>query len=300
MARSSKRKSGSPRRSPLDLPVRPLLWTLVIALSGAAVAFGARRLWRSAARRPEFRVNPLALDLGGCPEWVDAGAMTAELRACLRHVPQGESIFEEDLTSLVADGLADCPWVLEVRRVERALPNALRIGAVFRRPAGIVVLGGRRYMVDCEGHWLRDDLFRAPAGWADALQPVIVDSMLDTAPPLGERWDGPRLAVGGRLCEFFRREGLLNVLRIVTVDVTGVGRAAEPDIVLTTADGARVKWGSSSLYARVPGLRPPAFLTPDDEKLSMLLAKLGDYPGLRGIEYVDLRFHGQVVFAERD
>jgi len=300
MARSRARKPRSRRRSPADLPLRPILYVVVIALALAAVAFGSQRLWHAAVGRPAFRVDLHALSLNDCPEWVVAGRMGRELHAYLDEVPQGKSIFDEDLADLVRQSLERCPWVLEVTRVRRLLPDSLSIGARFRRPAGVVECGGRTYMVDADGHWLRDDLFCAPPEWADALQPVIVDALLDTAPPLGERWDGPRLAVGARLCEFLRREGLFGQLRVVSVDVTGVGRAPEPDIVLTVAEGAQIKWGRSSVYERVEGLQQPVFLTPDSEKLDMLLSKLRDYPGLRGIRYVDLRFHGQVVFSESD
>ncbi len=66
---------------------------------------------------------------------------------------------------------------------------------------------------------------------------------------------------------------------------------------MTTVGGAQVKWGPSSVYADV-GMEEPAFLTPDAEKLQILLSKLADYPNLQGIQYLDLRFHGKVYFRE--
>jgi hypothetical protein len=250
-------------------------------------------------RRPEFQVDPLALDLSGCPDWVNAEQMGRELRGELGRVPTGRSIFDPDIAGAVQRELNASPWVLEVRAVERQLPNTLLVRALFRKPAGRVLMAGRQYLVDAEGYWLREDLFRLPSEWAAERTPFIVDRLLDRPPTLGERWGGPRLAVGGRLAELLRRRGLFERLLITTIDVTGVGKnAAEPEVFLTTAGGTIVKWGRSSAYGQVPGLQRPVFLTPDSEKVEMLLSKLDDYPELEGVRYLDLRFHGQIIFAE--
>ena len=191
----------------------------------------------------------------------------------------------------------------------RRLPNKLAIKAVFRKPAGLVAFGQERYLVDKDGHWLPDDLFRHPREWQAESIPLITDQLLDRPPPIGESWDHPRLAVGARLTEFLLREGLLRDLEVNGMDVTGVARdAAEPDIFLTVpwhrADGeieeAQVKWGKSSVYAQLPELELPPFLVSDSEKLEMLRSKLRDHPSLRGIEYVKLGFRGKITFRVAD
>jgi hypothetical protein len=229
--------------------------------------------------------------------------MTGELQDALARVPAGRSLFDADIARIVRDELAASPWLLEVNEVARELPNSLRVRAVFRRPAGIVSYGGRTYMVDREGYWLPDRLFHAPTREL----PVIEDSLLREPPAIGRPWDGPRLAAGARLTQFLDRIGLLEELPVVRIDVSGVARGAiEPDITMTVpwvrGDGspgqALVKWGKSSFYAGLPGLEEPVLVVPDQEKAQMLLAKAAEYPDLRGIRHIDLRFHGQIIFAE--
>jgi hypothetical protein len=149
------------------------------------------------------------------------------------------------------------------------------VQATFRKPAGVVLLDGEQYLVDADGHYLPEWLFSAPAEWQVEQTPLIMDGRLRGRPAVGRRWGGPRVAAGARLVEFFRGAGLLKELDLASVDVTAVGgSAAEPAIVLATAGGTRIRWGESSAYEQVPGLRAPPYLTPDNEKLAMLRSKL--------------------------
>jgi len=285
VSKSTARNTSAPGRSALKWALKLLLPAVMAALVGAAVWFGSRKLWRGVVHRPEFQVEPLALSLNGFPDWIDGARMTEELRKELGRLPRTNSLFRKDLAHAVRHELRASPWVLDVTRVERQLPNTLAVKASFRKPMGQVLFADRLYMVDGDGHWLPEELFKPPLEWGELPSPVIRDSLLND---------------GARLTDFLRREGLLARLRIETIDVTGVGRdAAEPDIVLTAAGGAQIKWGKSSVYDEVPGVESAPHLVPDSEKLAMLLSKLDHYPGLQGIRYVDLRFHGKVFFAER-
>ncbi len=281
--------------------MKVLLPVTAAALVCAAVWLGCREVWRAVLRRPEFQVDPVALSLNEFPEWINGPRMEEELRKELSRLPQTKSLFKRDLAHAVQHELLASPWVLDVTRVERKLPNALAVNASFRKPTGQVLFANRLRMVDNDGRWLPEELFQPPREWGELPGPVIEDRLLNDPPRTGTRWDGPRLAAGARLTDFLRREGLLKRLRLENIDVTGVGRdAGEPDIVLTAASGAQIKWGESSVYDGVPGVEAAPDLVPDSEKLAMLLSKLGDYPGLEGIRYVDLRFHGKVFFAESD
>jgi len=298
MAASSRRAASTvPWRR--ERPLRLALWLALFALMCVAASLGSRRLWLAVCNRPEFRVDPTAVALKGLPRWVKEGPMEAELRRQLEGVPPGRNLFDPGLAHAVQHELRACPWVLDVPKVQRALPNSLLAGAVFRKPAALVSFGGRRYMIDIEGYWLPDDLFQEPPEWRQQAVPVIRDRLLQEPPPMGQPWDPPRLEVGARLIQFLWEQGLFSRLHVESVDVTGVGRdTVEPDIELITPNGARVKWGKSSTYAHVEGLQRPAFLVPDEEKLQMLLSKLDRYPDLRGLRYMDLRFHGQIAYVE--
>jgi hypothetical protein len=202
--------------------------------------------------------------------------------------------------------LEDSPWIVEVTQVRRELPNNLQVRARFRKPAGLVLAGGKTYMVDVDGYWLPDSLFVRPQEPDGGRLPVIVDRLLTGRPPQGRRWDHPRLAVGVRLTQFFVRAGLFDRLSVDRIDVTGVDRdAADPDIALYVpwerADGsvaeAEVQWGPSTVYEDIPELADRPNPTTDAAKLEMLAMKLRENPGLRGIRYIKLQFFGQIVFA---
>jgi len=278
--------------------LRASAWLIVMGITATALGIGAHTIWASMAKQPQFRLNPRALSLNGFPQWVQPEPMAAELHKELIALPAGASIFTQDLAYAVQRELRSSPWVLDVTRVQRKLPNRLVVGAVFRKPAGRVFFRGESFLVDEDGHWLPDLFFSPPPEWNGENTPSILDRNLEQPPPVGQAWDYPAIAVGARLTEFFRANGLFNQLDLTTIDVTGVGQDdMSPEVVLTAVSGAQVKWGKSSVYKQVRGLRPPAAGPHDVEKLQMLLDKLRDYPNLRGLEngYMDLRYHGKIA-----
>jgi hypothetical protein len=299
-----KSKKSTPRDPRFVAAFRAATWIVVGLLLCGAAAFGVRTGWRALVQRPEFALDPAALTVSAFPEWVNGAEMTGELQQLLGRVPPGRSLFDPDIARIVRDQLVSCPWLLEVTEVRRELPNSLRVKAAFRKPAGLVSYEGRTYTVDLDGYWLPDRLFDRPEGL-----PLIEDALLRRPPPVGEPWDGPRLAVGARLTQYILRMGLLEALPVATVDVSGVGRAAiEPDVTMMVPwvrdDGSRgralVKWGKTKLYAGLPGLEEPILIVPDEEKVRQLLLRASARPGLTGIEYIDPRYHNQTVFANAD
>ncbi|MFW6189539.1 MAG: cell division protein FtsQ/DivIB [Planctomycetota bacterium] len=299
MAASKSTKKPTVRRRFYRLGGRLLLWGTVFALIGAAGWVGATRAWGAIQSRPEFRLDLQAFSLNGSPPWVNGPALSRELRRELTALPRAASIFERDAARAVYHELTSSPWLTRVQRVQRRLPNRLLVRATFRKPAGMARWEGQRILVDRNGYALPEDLFNAPPEWDEERMPGIVDRLLSEPPPYGAPWDEPRMAVGARLTDYLRRAGLFDRLNVTTVDVTSVGReTTDPDIVLSTAGGVDIKWGASSVYPRV-GLRKPPFLKPDEEKLAMLLTKLESYPGLEGIQYVDLRF-SKVYFRRQE
>jgi hypothetical protein len=284
---------------------KPGVWLLVAAALAAGGWFGSQAAWSALAGRPEFRIDSM-LELDGCPPWVRSAAMSAQLRQALRGEPYGRSLFDPGTAITVAAALRESPWVLEVRTVERRLPNSLRAGLTFRKPAGVVWMNRKRYMVDRDGHWLPDDLFRQPAEWRNVSLPVIEDARFAQLPSWNDAWNGPRFAVGARMTEFLLQTDLLKHLPVSVIDVTGVGRnSTEPDIVLTvpwTADDgsaaeARVRWGKSLVYEGLDGLETPLLVAPDKDKLRMLGAELAVHPGLKGVRQLKLQIPGQAILT---
>ena len=292
-----KRKSPSPRRK---AALRASLWVAVCGLLLVALCVGARALWAAAMARQQFRVKPTALSIGSHPEWVRGPALAAVLRRQLSSLPDDASLFEPHLADDIREALSSCPWVCQVTRVERRLPNRINLGAIYRKPAGMVLYEGKRYFVDRDGYWLPEEFFDRPAEWAGRHIPLIVDRYLKDPPPIGRSWNHPKLAVGARLTESLRVNGALDRPHLTAIDVSRVGQdTIEPEIVLTAASGAQVRWGRSSAYEGMPGLARPASEPQDVEKLRMLMSRLERYPGLTGIGdgYLDLRVHGQLVIG---
>jgi len=294
MVAKSKKKDNADH-SIRRIALRSLLWIAAIGAGMAATGVGAVTLWDVIVHRPEFRLDLRALSLVECPEWIDCRLLNRELRMELSELPDQASIFSPTLAHAVQHELRASPWVLGVKEVRRVLPDRLAIRAVYRKPAGVVRWNGKLHLIDGEGHWLPDDLYNPPADWGQGQTPVIVDRLWQGTPPVGGPWNPPRSEVGARFTALLRGSGLLSELPISTIDVTGVGRrTAEPKITLTTASGAVIKWGSSSVFDEVEGLQADPASPTDEQKLAMLRSKLVRYPGLRGVEHIDLRFHSKI------
>jgi len=304
----AKRRTYRGRSLPGRL-LKPAAWLLAICALAAGGWLGTRAAWSGLVGRPEFRLDALTLALDDCPPWVRPLPMARQLRGALSGEPHGRSLLDADVAHIVAGRLRQSPWVLQVATVQRRLPNSLLAGLVFRKPAGIVWMDGKRYLVDRDGHWLPDDLFKQPAEWDRVHVPVIEDRRFARLPTWGRPWNGPRYAVGARMTEFLHQVGLLARPWVSVIDVTGVGRSvAEPDIALIipwvrddgTPAEARVRWGKSSVYTGLDGLEQPLLVTPDGEKARMLLSQLAEHPGLKEITRLDLRFPGQIFSREAE
>ena len=293
-----KTKPGGTGRRALDAftsaGARCLMWIIVAGLVAGAIFLGARRAWSALAERPDFALSMDAVAVSGLPASARPGPMLQELRRELRLVVTESTVFDEGLCLRAQHELRASPWILDVISIQRALPNGLKVRAAFREPAGIVAAGEKLYLIDRDGHWLPDWLYRRPAAW-DALSlpvPVIVRRGLDTHPIEGRKWDGPALEVGAQLTTVLLRARIPQSLQIKEIDVTSVGRGGlAPEIVLRTKGGAEVRWGCCDAYKQIAGLALPADEPPDSEKLRMLSSLLAEHPGLSGLEHVDLRFN---------
>jgi hypothetical protein len=272
---------------------RYLAWAAVLTLLAVALCMGSTRVWAAISCRPEFILDSSALSFRNCPSCARADYMAEQLRKQLTVALGSGSIFEKDLCERVERELraSPCFWVREVRSVRRLMPRKLEVDLVFRQPAALVQFGDYSYMVDMDGYWLPDDLYYRTGVWGNQSLPVIVNRNFRGAPPYARQWDGPALAAGIRLYDFLLKEGVFEQLPMKAIDVTHVGESGDvPDIVLLTRGGALVKWGCSDAYAELEGLSLPSWEHPDSGKLEMLRAKLGEFPGLDKVEYIDLRF----------
>lgn len=294
--KKSKKKNKKDEKVPTWLAA--CIWAGLAMTVAAGLIFGAVTAWRHISRKPYFAVDASELTFGELAPCIKKQAMQETLRYQLSAVPSPMSIFDEELAKRVAQELEASPWVLEVPRITRHLPNKLGAEITFRRPAAMVEYSGSRYLVDRNGYWLPHKLYKTPSDWNGDRMPVLTDSGLNSPPPVGDRWGGPRLAAGARLIEFFESEGALERLDIESIDVTAVGSETSAGMVLTLASGTEVWWGSARCADEVPGLNARPHEPSDSTKLRNLCEVPEEYPGFEGLARVDLRVSNKVFYME--
>jgi len=296
VAKKSKKKSKKDEKVPAWLAV--CIWAGLGMTVVAGLVFGAVTAWRHIKQKPYFAVDASELTFGQLAPCIKKEAMQETLRYQLSGLPSPMSIFDRDLARRVAQQLESSPWVLEVSRITRRLPNKLGADITFRRPAAMVEYSGSRYLIDTEGYWLPHKLYKTPSDWDEDRLPVLTDSTLHSPPPVGNRWGGPRLAAGAQLVEFLQSKGALERLEIESIDVTAVGGESSAGMVLNLASGTEVWWGSARCAAEVPGLEARPHEPSDDTKLENLCEVPDEYPGFQGLNRVDLRVSNKVFLLE--
>ena len=231
-------------------------WPLIVVgiLLAVGLCLAGRAAWAGLAQRHEFRLSTAALSFSSCPPCVRPDPMLRELRKELSATLGDVSIFEPDLCNTIQQKLRGSHWVVDVTEVQRRLPNCLGMEIVFREPVAIVEAGGKFYMADRDGRWLPDTLFVPPTSWQQHHPAVITHRSLSQAPAAGRNWNWPNLAVGARFADLLMRKVSPDELSFTRVDVTNVGRNdLNPDILVWTAGGAQIKWGTSDIYDGVGG-----------------------------------------------
>ena len=276
---------------------RITMWTLVLGLLATGAGLGAYRLWENVRSRPEFMVDASALTFRHAAPYVKRDEMLTELHWQLGDLPSPISIFTQGLPARIAGKLKECPWVQTVHSVERQLPNTLMAEITFRKPAGLVSYDGGTYIVDKDGYWLPQRLYRIPDQWTPQNTPLITHSDLTSGPVPGKPWAGRALAAGARLCAFLRDQDALNNLPIKTIDVTEVGPPSDDrEIVLNTRNGTDVLWGSGDFYESLAGLEQEPGGTTDEQKLQKLMQMVHDHPDWHRMKYLDLRYSDRVFW----
>jgi cell division septal protein FtsQ len=146
----ARRKSG-PRPGNAAATVAGLLLT-------AALGYGTWQGWAWLSRAGMFQIA--GVDVQGVRRVSDA-----EIRG-LAGMFTGQNIFRVDLDAATKKALTD-PWVRDVR-IERSLPNRIRIVFTERSPCAVLQAANGRFLID------REAVVIAPAGPAEAAGlPVI-------------------------------------------------------------------------------------------------------------------------------
>lgn len=229
---------------------------LVIMLFGF-VCLGVERIWSYATGSKTFTVNTSNWDAEllrkTLPRWMTLSPDTINERISRdEYLRKPHSIFENNLEKTVAERYERLPWIRRVTRVEKIVPNRLRIEFTWRVPVARVRyhVGTKMYLVDEEGVMLEDVYDEAKLD-----HPLLFIEGVPfegPEPGPGERWPQEGVAAAAALAKFLQpllkeldkkeREGYL-VEKITSIDVSNYSNPRRSRLTLKTVNKA-IEWGN--------------------------------------------------------
>jgi cell division septal protein FtsQ len=229
-----------------------------------------------------FKVSPTTFSFQ-IPPWINE-RFSADITR-IEALKKQYGMYENNLTSKIADIYSDIVLFNKVDSIKRTFPNKLNIKLVLRKPAAIIKSKNTTYLVDDECVLLPKEYY--PLSNTDYEYPYIQSNKLDRLPLYGNKWHDKRIKAGVELIKFLRANNIHNLFKILAVDVTNVCKRRtkdKSDIILWTENNTQIRWGCSSLY------KEPNELS-DEEKLQNLLS-IAKTEGttLKKMEYVDVRW----------
>lgn len=251
-----------------------VLLVLIVGLS----LFLVDLLKRRAAQSGFFRVDPGEISLGELPDFVPE-RVVLELQALVQVEPR--SIFDPSLIDDLTASVARHPWVKEVAGAHRVLPNKVALEILMRAPAAVVEVGSWKVTVDAEGIVLEDRASLAPAG----LMKVRGDKKsIPRIPKVGNPFRCQAVADGLAVVQDLAKcsgHVVFRYMRVLAVDVTGVGTSRPSEVLLEVQNGPVIEWGSA------PSGALGAIELPPSRKLDNVLVVHDRNPGFRGIARIN-------------
>ena len=255
----------------------------LLLLVAAACLWGIGLATRHVGSMRRFRIDGAHLR-AEAPPWC------ADDLARIRLPEESYSIFDPRLTHDAAEAYRASPWVLDVRRIEKRLPDQLVVELDLRRPVAVVQTPDGTRTVDAQAVVLPLNLCL----WEQDQPPLPRIAGVASEPPEpGSHWADARLdaalAVRAAVAD---DPALLDRLHTIDVrNVAGERSRHESEIVLFTHDSVRVAWG------RAPNAKNSATEIPVPEKLATLRRRLDDSHARSTT--IDLRFRVARTFARR-
>lgn len=244
--------------------------------------WGTKWLWYSLTDLNIFKVSPHTFSFN-TPLWVtDRFSKDLKQVAALN---DHYGMYENDLTSKIADIYGGIVLIKKVDSIKRIFPNRLNIKLILRKPAAVVKSGNNTYLVDDECVLLPKEYYILPNPEYDS--PLIRSNKLARLPLYGSKWKDKGIEVGVELIKFLRTNNVHNLFKILTVDVSNVCKrrfTGKSDLVLWTENNTQIRWGCSPLC------NEPNELS-DEKKLQNLLSiAKAEGTDLKHMEYVDVRW----------
>lgn len=297
MARSPRRTA--PRARPWDSEqVRRVATPVARVVAGVAVlatlCVAAAKLAEAARRDPRFLVDPAAVVGEEAPHWLPSNLARAIRDELATATPV--NIFDPEFAArLRGEVMRVCPWVADVRRIERLFPSRARVELVVRQPAAAVDVGPDRYLIDGAARVLHREPKKDASRFTWLRVLPILGADVGTPPALGSAFEDPDVLAAAQVAAELQQltddaAAPLWGLDLVALDVSlrdPMNPRSEGEVYLLAKSGVLVRWGRAAASEHFGLLDPPV-----EKKLRHLRQLLDRFPRLEGLEEARLNFDG--------
>lgn len=261
---------------------------IVIAVATAS-AWGLGLLWDrvapSVVNRERYLLPAENITLSPPPDWLVGDVRTEVIRNA--GLDRRLSVADPSFLATVRDAFALSPWIASIEQVEKSYPPAVHLTVTYREPIAVVEFaagaGVRLLPVDRSGiHLPMHDVAEIRLRYLPRLSGIVGQ------PPVGQRWDDPRvaggLALAERLADVWEKYYLVEIVPSVRPEVRG-GQSSFL-YRLVTRGGTRINWGAPP-EAALPG--EPDFAA-KLARLEKCITDIGPLNTVRGPDMVDVRY----------
>ena len=247
---TKKKKSVKPVPKPSPKLSKPQAWDPVRTLRtiqicvGVTLVIGAGVGWYYAERALTAYANRLAqhapikpeqVQLANMPAWMSP-KLQSEIQALAAGPITDDPLDRQALDSSL-NAVRSCPWVSNVKRVQRTSAGTIRVVAEYRSPVAAVETQEGCRVVDADGILL-PGLYEKEQG--HHLGVPLITRVANPAPSEGTRWQGEDLKAGLALLQYLRGQNYFSEIRAFDVgDHDAKGRLR---LSLLTRHGM-VRWG---------------------------------------------------------
>jgi len=221
----------------------------------ALLAWGVQAIWRSAAplvaSRDRYLVPAAAITVNRTPDWIVADVCEQVVRES--GLDRRLSILDPNFPDAVQDAFALHPWVYSVDRVEKNFPPAVHVTVTYRRPMAAIEVphGDTRLLLPVDWHSIHLPAEDVPLIRLENLPRIrgIVGR-----PPVGQRWEDPRVdgavELATLLADVWEPLHLREISPSARPEIQGARQFFVYELV--TEGGTRIEWGAAP-RAQAPG-----------------------------------------------
>ncbi|MBX3433480.1 MAG: hypothetical protein KF847_09180 [Pirellulales bacterium] len=261
----------------------------IVMAVGAALMAGSSALWNRVApnvvHRDRYLLPAERITLSPGPDWLVGDVRTEVIRNA--GLDRRLSVADDHFLRTIRDAFALSPWIAKIDSVEKSYPPAVHLTVQYREPVAVIEFAapaGVRFLpIDRNGiHLPMHDVAEIRLRYLPRLSGIVGQ------PPVGQRWDDPRVAGGLKLALMlaadWERLCLMEIVPSVRPETRGNHSAFLYRLV--TRGGTRVNWGTA------PGgaLDGEPDFAAKLARLEKCIAEIGPLDSVRGPDIVDVRY----------